>query len=400
MKVAYLDCFSGISGDMFLGALVDAGLPFAELERLIASLKMAGCRLEARKEGRNGIYGTRILVHIEQSSQPPRDFDGIRALLSRAALPEEVKTGSIEVFSSLAAVEGKIHNVSPESVHFHEVGAADSIVDIVGSVYGLFSLHIHSVYASRIPLGSGFVQTAHGTIPIPVPATMALLQDIPVCQTEIPHEMVTPTGAALVKTFSRSFGPLPPMTIEKVGYGVGSRELPGRPNLFRLVVGKKADGDAVETIVVLESNIDDMNPEWAGFLMERLFTAGALDVVFHPIQMKKNRPGIQIQILGRPDAKDRLLNILFQESGTLGVRFAYTERQIVQREAVEIESPWGKIRAKKSIRNGEIVYLTPEYESCRELARARGVPLREIYSWVTGQNSAKEAPVPTPSVER
>jgi len=387
MNVAYLDCFSGISGDMFLGALVDAGVPLLELQQLIDSLQIEGCHLEAHREARNGIYGTRILVEINQSLQRVRDFREIREIISHSALPENVKDKSVAVFSSLATVEGKIHNRTPEAVHFHEVGAVDSIMDIVGSVYGLLSLGIGSVYASGLPLGTGFVQTAHGAMPIPVPATMALLKDVPVSQTAIPYEMVTPTGAALVKTFVQSFGPMPPMIVENVGYGVGSRKLSDRPNLLRLLVGKQAPKGKSETVIVLETNIDDMSPEWAGYLMECLFEAGALDVSFCPIQMKKNRPGVQVQVIAHPHAKERLAGLLFQESGTLGVRFFYTQRQVIEREEVEIESPWGNIKVKKIIQADNTTHLVPEYESCRKIARAKGLALREIYSWIMGLNT-------------
>lgn len=384
MNAAYLDCFSGISGDMLLGALVDAGLPIAELEQLTALLHLEGCRLEWAREARSGIFGTRIMVHIDQAKQHTRNFADIRELISRSDLPENVKDTSISVFSSLAKVEAHIHNSSPEAVHFHEVGAVDSIVDIVGSVYGLFLLGVDAVHVSPLPLGTGFVQTAHGTMPVPAPATMALLRNVPVSQTEIPHELVTPTGAALVKTLAQAFGPIPRMKVEKIGYGVGGREFPHRPNLLRILLGKQGGGEKHETIVVLESNIDDMNPEWAGYLMERLFEEGALDVIFFPIQMKKNRPGIQVQVLARPDARERLTGILFHESGTLGVRFSYTERHIIEREEVEVESPWGALKAKKIIHDANTVYLVPEYESCRKVARRYGLPLRQIYAWVLG----------------
>jgi uncharacterized protein (TIGR00299 family) protein len=396
MKIAYLDCFSGISGDMLLGALLDAGVPLAELEHLIGLLRIEGCRLVVQREARNGIYGTRIQVVVEQSRQRSTDFHGIRELISCSSLPEAVKDKSIEVFSALAGAEAKIHNTSPEAVHFHEVGAVDSIVDIVGCVHGLLGLDIGTVYSSRMPLGNGFVQTAHGVMPIPAPATMELLKNVPVSQTEIPYEMVTPTGAALLKTFAEGFGPLPPMTVDDVGYGVGSRDMPDRPNLLRLLVGREPCEKICETVVVLETNIDDISPEWAGYLMERLFEAGALDVSFGAIHMKKNRPGFQIQVIARPDVKELLTDLLFRESGTLGVRFSYTQRQVLEREEVEITSPWGDIRAKKIIPVDDTPYLVPEYESCSEIARTKGISLREIYSWVMGLNALKE-PVGHPS---
>jgi len=389
MKLAYLDCFSGISGDMFLGALLDAGLPFHELEHAIEGLHLEGCHLETKREARSQIHGTRILVNVKQSRQRPRDLQEIRNLISRAKLPEKVKEKSIEVFSSLAGVEAKIHNRTPETVHFHEVGAVDSIVDIVGCVYGLASLGIGSVHASHIPLGTGFVETAHGKMPIPAPATMALLTNVPVFQTELPFEMVTPTGAALLTSFASAFGTMPAMAVSSVGYGVGSRDFPDRPNLLRLLLGKPAGGKDIETVVVLETNIDDISPEWMGYLMERLLAAGAMDVAFCPIHMKKNRPGVQVQVIARPDAKDLLISVLFQESGTLGVRFSYTQRQVLGREEIEIESPWGKIKAKRILQTNSTPYLIPEYEACRRIALKHSIPLKKVYSWVMSLNVDK-----------
>jgi pyridinium-3,5-bisthiocarboxylic acid mononucleotide nickel chelatase len=396
MKIAYLDCFSGISGDMLLGALLDAGVPLAELEQLIALLRIEGCRLAVRREARSGIYGTSVEVVVEQSRQQSTDFRGIRELIFRSSLPEAVKDKSIEVFSALAEAEARIHNTSPEAIHFHEVGAVDSIVDIVGCVHGLLGLGIDTVHSSHVPLGSGFVQTAHGTMPIPAPATMELLKDVPVSQTEIPYEMVTPTGAALLKTFAETFGPFPPMAVDDVGYGVGNRDMPDRPNLLRLLVGREPCEKVCETVAVLETNIDDVSPEWAGYLMERLFDAGALDVSFCPVHMKKNRPGFQVQVIARPDTKELLTDLLFRESGTLGVRFSYTQRQVLEREEVEIASPWGQIRAKKIVPANDTPYLVPEYESCSEIARAKGLSLRELYFWVMSLN-AQRGPVDDPS---
>lgn len=387
MKTAYLDCFSGISGDMFLGSLLDAGLAFNELEQAVGGLRLEGCRLEARREARNHIYGTRFVVLVDPSAQRPKELHEIRDLISGSNLDAGVKAKSIEIFSILATAEGRIHNLPPEKVHFHEVGAVDSIVDIVGSVYGLTCLGIESLHASPLPLGSGFVETSHGRMPIPAPATLALLTDVPVSHCHLPFEMVTPTGAALVKSTVKTFGPMPPMAISTIGYGVGSRNLPDRPNLLRMIIGKPEGGYNVESVVILETNIDDMSPEWTGYLMERLLEAGAMDVIFCPVHMKKNRPGIQVQVMGRPDAKDQLSEILFQESGTLGIRFSYTQRQVLEREAMDIESPWGRVRAKKVIQTDGTAYVIPEYEVCRSIALKNGLSLKKVYAWFMALNA-------------
>jgi len=270
-------------------------------------------------------------------------------------------------------------------VHFHEVGAVDSIVDIVGSVLGMEYLGIATACASSLPLGSGFVETAHGRIPLPAPATVALLKGIPVHDSGLKVELVTPTGAALAKGLVHSFGSLPPMVIETVGYGVGSRNLTDRPNLLRILIGQEQGGANEETVVVLESNLDDTNPEWLGFLMERLFEAGALDVVFSPGFMKKNRPAVLVHVMGRPLHKDQLMDILFSESTTLGVRFHYTQRRILERSFTEIDSPWGRMKVKKVSRPDGSFHLLPEFEECRRIAKEKGLPLRDIYSWVTAQ---------------
>lgn len=389
MNTAYLDCFSGISGDMFLGALLDSGLSLDDLENTLEGLHLEGWQLDVTREARHEITGTRLFVKIDQAVQPARDLKAIRQLIATARLDGEIKEKSLGVFTSLAEAEGKVHNRPPESVHFHEVGAADSIIDIVGCVYGLAQLGVEVVHASRLPLGTGFVETAHGRIPVPAPATVNLLRGVPVFQSDLPFELVTPTGAALVRFYTENFGPMPSMTIGSVGYGVGSRDLPDRPNLLRVIMGKGSSDLDTETVVVLETNVDDVNPELMGYLMERLLEAGALDVVLLPVQMKKNRPGLQVQVVGRPGNQDLLMQILFQESGTLGVRFYHTERRVLDRELVQIQSPWGKMQAKKVAKADGSSYLVPEYEACRAIAHQEGVPLREVYSWVMGLNFNK-----------
>jgi len=385
VRIAYLDCFSGISGDMMIGALIDAGFPIEELRRALQSLPLEGYTLEAAREERNHLFGTRFNVKVSRNPQPHRKFSEIRALIRAGNLSAAVRDKSIAIFESIAVEEGKIHDCPAEEVHFHEVGAVDSIVDIVGSVLGMEYLEIGTTCASSLPLGSGFVETAHGRIPLPAPATVALLKGIPVHDSGLKQELVTPTGAALVKGLVHSFGSLPPMVIEKVGYGVGSRNLTDRPNLLRILIGQEQGGANEETVVILESNLDDTNPEWLGFLMERLFDAGALDVVFSPGYMKKNRPAVLVHVMGKPFHKDQLMDILFSESTTLGVRFHYTQRRILVRSFTEIESPWGRIKVKKVSRPDGSFHLLPEFEECRRIAKEKGIPLREIYSWVTAQ---------------
>ncbi len=389
MKIAFLDCFSGISGDMFIGALLDAGLSFEDLDQKIQALPFDSFHLEVNQEARSQIFGTRFVVKTEGQKQVPRNLEVIRNIIRKGSSSSGVKDKSIRIFEELASVEGKIHNKPPEEVHFHEVGAVDSIIDIVGTVYGLERLGVTSLFVSSLPLGSGFVETAHGRIPIPAPATTALLEGVPVYDSGTHHEMVTPTGAALVKGLATSFGPMPPMVVEKIGYGVGKRDLPDRPNLVRILIGHMQTEGQVDTVVILEANIDDTSPEWLGFVMDRLFDAGALDVVFCPVQMKKNRPGIQIQVMGRPDQKDTLMDIFFRESSTLGIRFRYTQRMVLQRSVAEVESPWGKIKVKKVLERDGSPFFLPEYEACREVALKTNRPLREIFYWVIGLNKEK-----------
>jgi uncharacterized protein (TIGR00299 family) protein len=383
MKIAYLDCFSGASGDMLLGAFLDAGFAIEGLRTALKTLPLEGYTLRALKEERNHLFGTRFVVDADKEGQPARTFEDIRNIIKASGLSESVKERSTLIFESLAAEEGRIHDRTPETVHFHEVGAVDSIVDIVGAVFAMEALGIGALYASPLPLGSGFVETRHGPIPLPAPATIALLKGIPVYDGGIKGELVTPTGAALLKGLACAFGPMPPMIVESIGYGVGSRKLADRPNLLRVLLGREERGSQTDTVVVLEANVDDASPEWLGYLMERLFQEGALDVLFFPVHMKKNRPGVLIQVIGKPHHKELLTEILFMESTTLGVRFRYTRRKILERSSVEVDSPWGKMKVKKVLRPDGSIRLLPEYEACRKMAQEKQLPIREIYAWVS-----------------
>jgi uncharacterized protein (TIGR00299 family) protein len=389
MKIAYLDCFSGLSGDMFLGALLDAGLSIEELKQHLQTLPLDAYHVEVRREARSSVFGNRFLVRPDEEEQEERDLEAIRKIISQSGLSEGVKDKSIRIFEDLARVEGKIHNRPPEEIHFHEVGAVDSIIDITGTVHGIERLGISSLFVSPIPVGSGFTETAHGRIPIPAPATIALLEGIPIYDSGLPYEMVTPTGAALVKSLARSFGRMPPMVVQKIGYGAGKRDLPDRPNLLRILIGDDRSQQDVNTVVLLETNLDDTSPEWLGYIMDRLFDIGALDVVFCPVQMKKNRPGVQIQVMGSPDQMESLMAVLFRETGTLGIRFRYSQRMVLKRSTAVIDSPWGKIKVKKVIGMDGSPFFAPEYEACRETALKNNQSLREIFYWVMGLNRRK-----------
>jgi uncharacterized protein (TIGR00299 family) protein len=381
MKIAYLDCFSGVSGDMFAGSLLDAGVPIEKLEGIISGLKLEGYKISARKEGRNNIFGTKFSVFLQEEDQKARRLKEIKEILKSSSLPSSVVERCILIFEKLARTEGEIHNISPHEVHFHELGAVDSIIDIVSAVVGIHLLGIEKLFVSRIPVGTGIIESAHGKIPVPSPATMALLKHIPIYYSGLDVEMVTPTGAALITSLCSSFGPMPPMTVDRVGYGVGSRTLVDRPNLLRILIGNDVDKQRTETVVVLESNLDDMNPELLGYLMDSLFDAGAKDVSFSPIQMKKNRPAIQLQVVGEPADKERLTAIIFRESTTLGVRFSYSQRAVLQRGELMVDSPWGKMRVKEVINQDGTKILLPEYEECRRIAKKNNLALRDVYAW-------------------
>jgi len=384
MKIAYLDCFSGISGDMFVGSLLDAGLPFEKLETVLSGLKISGYKISATKEGRNNIFGTRFFVSLQEEDQKVRHLDDIREILKDSDLPLPVIEGSIQVFEKLAIIEGEIHHISPNEVHFHEVGALDSIVDIVATVAGINLLGIEKLFTSRIPVGTGMIASAHGKIPVPSPATIALLRGIPIYHSGQDVEMVTPTGATLITSLCSSFGPMPHMIVDSIGYGVGSRTLVDRPNLLRILIGSDIDKERSETVVVLESNLDDMNPELLGYLMDSLFDAGAKDVSFSPIQMKKNRPGTQLQVIGQPEDRERLTAIIFRESTTLGIRYSFSQRAVLKREGLVVDSPWGKMSLKKVINQDGRTVLLPEYEECRRIAQENHLALRDVYAWAAG----------------
>jgi uncharacterized protein (TIGR00299 family) protein len=443
MRIAYLECFSGMSGDMFLGALVDAGVSARVLEETVAALGV-GARLEISRGLRSGISATKVDVWVEGEKDLPKEeywerreehdhqhshehhehshddrdehahpgdshslpgessraavpaphmphehshgrgLAEIRGIISAASISSSAKKTAIRIFEALGAAEAKIHDTSIESVHFHEVGAVDALVDIVCAAVGAEALGVEEIICSPLNVGGGMVKCAHGTFPVPAPATVELLKDAPVYSSGLQAELVTPTGAAIVKTLARRFGAFPEMKIEKSGYGAGSRDFPGHPNVVRLVIGEAAAAPplaaktATESITVLEANLDDLNPQVFGYVMDRLLEEGALDVFGMPVQMKKNRPGTLLTVLCKPEDAGKLTQLIFTETTTLGVRRREEARQTLARRWENVRTQWGEVRIKIASMNGTITNFAPEYEDCRRIAAEHHVPLKTV----------------------
>lgn len=377
MNLAYFDCFSGISGDMALGALVDAGVPVETLADELGKISLDNWTLSASRERRGAIEGVRITILAGE--QPHRGLDEIIPLLSQSGLDDWVKKTSIAVFERLAEAEGRIHGIPPSRVHFHEVGAVDSILDIAGTIFCLRHLGIERVYASEIPLGSGFVKTQHGMLPLPAPATAALLEGIPVRGVNVDYELVTPTGAALLAVLAESFGPAPPMTLLKTGYGVGSNPSTNPPNLLRVMYGHTAPATFSRELLMIETSIDDMNPEIYDHVIQKLFALGALDVNLIAMQMKKNRPAVLLRVLVEPSLEKAAAELIMTETTTLGVRVQPVKRIELPREEQEIVTPFGKARIKRVTLPGGAERIIPEYEECARIAREIGIPLPDVY---------------------
>ena len=453
MRLAYLDCFSGISGDMFSGALLDAGVPARVLEETIAALNV-GARLEISRVIRSGISATKVDVWVGDEKDLPREqvshvhehahehahddssagvspgsptrpnlarwgdspavvrasrphthrgLKEIREIIRNANVTSAAQERALAIFQALGEAEAKIHNTDVEKIHFHEVGAVDAIVDIVCAAVGSLALGVDEWVCSPLNVGSGTVECAHGTFPVPSPATVELLRGAPVYSSGVDAELVTPTGAAIVKTLCKRFVPFPVMQIATTGYGAGWRDLPGQPNVVRLTIG-----DSVETqlaaspevpedaIAVLEANLDDLNPQVFGYVMERLLAEGALDVFGTPVQMKKNRPGMLLTVLARPADGSRLAKLVFGETTTLGIRMREERRQTLVRRSVAVQTPWGEVRMKVASLNGSIANYAPEYEDCRRIADQHRVPLKQVMQEATRrylESNAKDAGV-------
>ncbi len=380
----YFDCFSGISGDMTLGALIDLGVPVPWLKEKLSTLPLSGFDLTAIDVEYNGIHAKR--VEVAAHGHEHRDYGVIRELIAQSPLAKNVRDAALAIFARLAAAEAGVHGCAPEEVHFHEIGGVDSIVDVVGTALCMDHLGITRVAASPVPTGTGFVDCSHGRLPIPAPATAALLKGVPVRGSDVAWELTTPTGAAIVAGLAQSFGPMPAMTLKGVGYGAGSRNLTPGPNLLRVLLGQPAQSAAhgieQERIIVVEAGIDDMNPELFGFVMERLFDAGALDVCWIPIHMKKNRPGTLLQALCAPDRLNAIVECILTETSTLGVRHHEAGRHLLAREIVTVKSSFGPIAVKRVSRPPHPAHHVPEYEVCRRIALERNLPLRLVYETV------------------
>jgi uncharacterized protein (TIGR00299 family) protein len=383
MKQAYLDCSSGISGDMFLAVLIDVGLPVEQLLGELKKLPLGPFEFIHTRVVRSGLAGTRVDIQVP-GEQPHRHLSHIQAIIEKASLPEKAAQRALKIFNHLAEVEGKLHNVPPSKVHFHEVGAVDAVLDIVGTCVGLELLGISDLICSPLNVGSGRVNAAHGSLPVPAPATAELLKDIPVYSSGVEDELVTPTGAALVAELASGFGLLPPMKIAKIGYGAGEKDYHGHPNIARLFVGEKVEtvprlrlpGD--EVVSVIEANVDDMSPQLYGYFLERALAAGALDVTCSSAQMKKNRPGLTISILCEPDKTEALSDLLFEQTTTIGVRIWEARRKVLEREMVTVETPYGAVQVKVARHDGNVVNVAPEFEDCHRLAEEKSVPLKQV----------------------
>jgi hypothetical protein len=384
MRQAYLDCSSGISGDMLLGAMLDAGFDARQLLDELKKLSLGFFKLKRTRAARGGVMGTRFEVEVT-GDHPHRHLKDIEAIIEPAAIGAGAKEKALKIFRRLAEAEGKIHGKPATEIHFHEVGAMDAIIDIVGACVGVEALEISELVCSPLNVGSGRVEAAHGSLPVPAPATAELLQGIPIYSSGVEGELVTPTGAAIVSTLANSYGPLPPFRIEKIGYGAGAKEFPGHPNVARLFLGEQLEsrkgqpglpGD--ELVSLIEANVDDMNPQIFGHFVDLALAAGALDVTCSHLQMKKNRPGLQITVLTSPEKADALAQLFFEQTTTIGVRIFEARRKVLERQQVEVETPYGKVRMKLASRDGKILNAAPEFEDCQKLAAEKNVPLKQV----------------------
>lgn len=420
-KLAYFDCIAGASGDMILGALVDARLPIETLRERLGALRLADFELRLTRVAKHAFAAAKVDVLVADDV-PERHLSDIERIVAESDLAPAIKERAIAIFRRIGAAEAAIHGTSLEHVHLHELGGVDTIVDVVGALVGLDALGIERVIASPVPLGRGFVRGAHGQIPLPAPATVALLKGVPIVGSPLQMETVTPTGAALLASLAAEFGPIPAMTLEAVGYGAGSKDLP-IPNVLRVLIGVSPESlvaspqsiihshehehphphthDAASSLILplssfppppssftphpsslslLETNLDDLNPEFCGYVMERLFAAGALDVFYTPIQMKKNRPATLVSVLCEPEQVEALRGILFAETSTLGIREQSVARHALPRRSETVETPYGPVRVKIAAWGEGQSKVAPEYEDCRRLAEERGIPLREVYA--------------------
>ncbi|MBI5589633.1 MAG: nickel pincer cofactor biosynthesis protein LarC [Deltaproteobacteria bacterium] len=391
MKIAYFDCFAGASGDMILGALVDAGLDPDLLNRELANLHLDHFALSFKPVVKRGLGGSQAVVDIDtHMHHPHRGLRDIRSLIEASTLSLDIRQKSMAIFTRLAEAEARVHRTTVEAVHFHEVGAIDAIIDVVGAVSGLSLLGIEAIHCSALHLGSGTVTCAHGILPVPAPATLELVKGIPVYATEIQGELLTPTGAAILTTLARGFGPLPAMTAEKSGYGAGMAD-PEIPNLLRVVIGNTgadAPGCEADQVAVLETAIDDMNPQIYDYVMQQALGLGALDIFLQPVQMKKNRPGVLLTLMCRPEDLHRFSRFLLEETTSIGLRWRFENRIKAGREIREISTSLGTVRIKTARIQDDIIHQSPEFEDCKKIALARKIPLKAVIARVSREISS------------
>jgi uncharacterized protein (TIGR00299 family) protein len=399
-RVLYFDCFSGISGDMVLGALLDAGLPLDDLKRALGSLALSGYDVTAERVLRAGVSATKFIVreqhsggaatqhghdhdhhdHAHAHHHPHKSLSEIFTLIDQSALSAAGRDRAKALFQRLGEAEAAIHQMPVEKVHLHEVGALDSIIDIVGAVFALEWVGADRIVCSPLNVGGGMVDSAHGVFPVPAPATLKLLGDAPIYSGPVQKELVTPTGALLATGYASSFGPIPSMAIERVGYGAGDRDNPDTPNVLRVLIGRAADLPRADRVVVIECEIDDMNPQLFGVAMERLYAAGALEVYYVPVQMKKNRPGTLLTVVAPPELRAKLAEVVFRETTTIGLRHSEVERECLEREIVTVETPVGAVRFKIAWRDGRVVNAVPEFEDCVRIAAANNLSVKDVQS--------------------
>jgi pyridinium-3,5-bisthiocarboxylic acid mononucleotide nickel chelatase len=379
LRVLHFDCFSGISGDMTLGALIDAGVDPAAIRSVLDSFGLP-ITMEVSKVKRNGFAATRVEI-VAPDQEEYRFLPDVEAILAKSTMTQRQRDLALKIFHKLAVAEATAHGMPLEKVHFHEVGALDSIADIAGAAVALDLLGVERITCRSVPPGSGTVKCAHGLMPVPTPATALLLQGVPLATSPVKAELVTPTGAAILATVVNEYTDQPTMTIERTGCGAGKRDPWESPNILRVFVGNATRQAASDIVAVLETNLDDVSPEVIGYCVDQLFAAGALDVFTIPVQMKKNRPGTLLTVLASPDRAEEMEAIVFRETGTFGIRRSTTMRSKLEREPVTVETPWGPVKAKKGWRAG-LAIVTPEYEDCARVARTHGVALREVYAAV------------------
>jgi uncharacterized protein (TIGR00299 family) protein len=378
MRIAYFDCFSGASGDMILGSMIDAGLSSRRLGEELKKLHLPSIRLKAKKVLKNGISATRVIVEGRDETRSHRNLKELLRIIDRSRLGSEVKNKSKEIFQRIASVEAKIHRKAAEEIHFHELGGLDSVVDIVGSVWGLDQIGVDEIHVSRVNIGTGFVKSEHGILPVPAPATLALMKGKPIYSSGVERELLTPTGAAILTSLGSRFGQMPSMKIDRMGYGAGRDDLP-HPNLLRLIIGTSAAISGKEKVTVIETNIDDMNPQLYDYVMEKLLAMGVFEVFMTPILMKKNRPATLLTIISPVEKLPTVTEFLLKETTTLGLRWREEERNRTDREILFLRTRYGKIRFKLARWEGKIVNLSPEYDDCKRLALRKKISLKEIF---------------------